>query len=148
MEYRAAEGHLLVFGVKAGRGDLPPGLPIQNAIDWVRARGGVSIPAHPYQKDIVGGALGDRVLTLRGLYALEVANGSVSAENNRLALRAAATMGLKGTGGSDAHGLMRVGQAYTLFPAPIGTERELVEALRRGNYKACLNGSNEAPWRY
>ncbi|MBN2397923.1 MAG: PHP domain-containing protein [Deltaproteobacteria bacterium] len=136
MEYRAAEGHLLVFGVRAGRGDLLPGLPMQDAIDWVQARGGVAIPAHPYQKDMVGGSLGDRVLALQGLYALEVANGSVSPADNRLALQAAAMLGLKGIGGSDAHGLLTVGQAYTLFPSPIRTEKELVEALRHGTYSA------------
>jgi hypothetical protein len=139
MEYRAAEGHLLVFGVRANRGDLLPGLPMQDAIDWVQARGGVAIPAHPYQKDMVGGLLGDRVLTLQGLYALEVANASVSPADNRLALQAAAMLGLKGTGGSDAHGLPTVGQAYTIFPSPIRTEEDLVEALRHGTYSAHLN---------
>lgn len=139
MEYRAAEGHLLVFGVRAGRGDLLSGLPMQDAIDWVHARGGVAIPAHPYQKDMVGGSLGDLVLSLQGLYALEVANGSASAEDNRLALQAAAILGLKGIGGSDAHGLLTVGQAYTLFPSPIRTEKELIETLRHGVYSAYFN---------
>jgi len=141
MEYRAAEGHLLVFGVRAGRGDLLSGLPMQDAIDWVHGRGGVAIPAHPYQKDMVGGSLGDRVLGLQGLCALEVANGSASATDNRLALQAAAILGLKGVGGSDAHGLLTVGQAYTLFPSPISMEKELVEALRHGTYSAHFNHS-------
>lgn len=139
MEYRAAEGHLLVFGVRAGRGDLLSGLPMQDAIDWVHARGGVAVPAHPYQKDMVGGMLGDLVLALQGLYALEVANASVSPADNRLALQAAAMLGLKGIGGSDAHGLLTVGRAYTCFPSPIRTDKELVEALRHGTYSAHLN---------
>jgi len=142
MEYRAAEGHLLVFGVKAGRSDLLSGLPMQDAIDWVHAGGGVAIPAHPYQKDMVGGLLGDRVLALQGLYALEVANGSVSPADNRLALQASSILGLKGIGGSDAHGLLTVGQAYTLFPSPIRTEEELIEALRHGTYTAHFNHSD------
>ena len=141
MEYRAAEGHLLVFGVKVGRGDLLSGLPMQDAIDWVQAGGGVAIPAHPYQKDMVGGLLGDRVLGLQGLHALEVANGSASPADNRFALQAAAILGLKGIGGSDAHGLLTVGQAYTLFPSPIRTEKELIEALRHGSYSAHFNHS-------
>ena len=143
MEYRAAEGHLLVFGVKAGRGDLLSGLPMQKAIDWVQTRGGVAIPAHPYQTDMVGGMLGDLVLALQGLYAIEVANASVSPENNRLALQAAAMLGLKGIGGSDAHGLLTVGRAYTLFPSPIKTDKELVEALRHGSYSAHLKSADE-----
>jgi len=142
MEYRAAEGHLLVFGVKVGRGDLLSGLPMQDAIDWVQTRGGVAIPAHPYQKDMVGGMLGDLVLALQGLYALEVANGSVSPADNRLALQAAAMLGLKGIGGSDAHGLLTVGRGYTSFSSPIRSDKELVEALRNGTYTAHLNHSD------
>jgi predicted metal-dependent phosphoesterase TrpH len=139
MEYRAAEGHLLVFGVKASRGDLLSGLPMQEAIDWVHAGGGVAIPAHPYQKDLVGGSLGDRVLGLQGLHAIEVVNGSASPADNRLALQASAILGLKGVGGSDAHGLLTVGRAYTLFSSPIRTEKELIEALRHGTYSAHFN---------
>jgi len=139
MEYRAAEGHLLVYGARISRGDLLPGLPIQDVINSVHQRGGVAIPAHPYQKDMTGRLLGDLVLALQGLYALEVANGSVSSAENRLALQAAAMLGLKGIGGSDAHGLATVGQAYTLFPSAVRTDRELVEMLRYGNYKAQIN---------
>ncbi len=142
MEYRAAEGHLLIFGVKAGRGDLLSGLPMQDTIDWVHTGGGVAIPAHPYQKDMVGGSLGDRVLGLQGLHALEVANGSASLADNRFALQAAAILGLKGIGGSDAHGLLTVGQAYTLFPSPIRTEKELIKALRCESYSAHFNHSS------
>jgi predicted metal-dependent phosphoesterase TrpH len=143
MEYKAAEGHLLIFGVRVNRGNLPPGLPIQNVINWVHTKDGVAIPAHPYQKNIVGESLGDGALNLQGLYALEVANGSVSSANNRLALQAAMMMHIRGTGGSDAHGLSRVGTAYTVFSSAVKTEQELVEALRFGNYKAYPNDQDE-----
>ena len=90
---------------------------------------------------MVGGSLGDKVLTLKGLYALEAANGSVSTDGNRRAHQAAEKMGIKGTGGSDAHGLFTVGKAYTLFSAPILTEQDLVDALRYSDYSAHLNGA-------
>jgi predicted metal-dependent phosphoesterase TrpH len=135
MEYRAAEGHLLIYGINIGRSDMIAGLPMQIAIDWVQERGGVAIPAHPYQKDMVGGALGDKVLLLKGLFALEAANGSVSADGNRRAHEAAAKMGIKGTGGSDAHGLYTIGKAFTIFSEPVLTERDLVETLRSGSYR-------------
>lgn len=139
MAYGADEGHLLVYGARISRGDLLPGLPIQDVINEVHHRGGVAIPAHPYQQDMTGRLLGDLVLALQGLYALEVANGSVSSADNRLALQAAAMLGLKGIGGSGAHGLAAVGQAYTLFPSAVRTDQELVEMLRHGNYKAQIN---------
>lgn len=139
MEYRAAEGHLLVFGVPLGRGDMPPGLPMQRVINWVQQREGVALPAHPYQRDMVGGSLGDRVLALSGLLALEGANGSVSEEENRQAMEAARRLGIRTVGGSDAHGLLTVGRACTVFSAPIRSERELVEALRKDRYYPRIN---------
>ena len=49
LEYRAAEGHLLIYGVRAGKGDLPPGLPMQRVIDWVNQKGGAAVAARPYR---------------------------------------------------------------------------------------------------
>jgi predicted metal-dependent phosphoesterase TrpH len=143
MEYRAAEGHLLVFGVPLDRSDMTPGLPIQKVITWVHKRGGVAIPAHPYQRDMLGGSLGDRVLALEGLYALEGANGSVSQEGNRKAMEAARAMGIGAVGGSDAHGLATVGRAYTVFPAPLKNGAALVKALRNGDYRPFMNGTGK-----
>lgn len=134
LEYRAAEGHLLIYGVHAGKGDFLPGLPMQTILDWVNKRGGVAIPAHPYQEGLNGCKLGDAVFRLKGLVALETINGSLSQEENRCARDAALKMGLKGTGGSDAHGLHVLGSACTFFSGPITSEAELVTALRTGQY--------------
>ncbi|MBW2063148.1 MAG: PHP domain-containing protein [Deltaproteobacteria bacterium] len=139
MEYNAAEGHLLIYGVKAGKGDLPPKFPMQKAVDWVHERGGIAIPAHPFQKDILGRRPGERVLDLKGLMALEVMNGSASFEENRMAAEAAERLGINGIGGSDAHGLLVLGRAYTQFPDAVRTEEELVHALRKGEYAASWN---------
>jgi hypothetical protein len=103
----------------------------------------VAIPAHPYQRGIVGGSLGDRVLELQGLLALEVINGSISEADNEAAARAAHAMGLAAIGGSDAHGIPALGRAYTGFSAPIGSEEELVQALKSGQYTACWNDGRQ-----
>lgn len=134
LEYRAAEGHLLIYGVRAGKGDFPPGLPMQTVIGWVERRGGVGVPAHPYQPGMVGSALGDRVLQLKGLVAIETLNGSLPPEMNRLAETAARQLGVAGIGGSDAHGIQALGKACTCFPAAIADEGELVASLRAGDY--------------
>ncbi|RJQ77938.1 MAG: PHP domain-containing protein [Desulfobacteraceae bacterium] len=144
LEYRAAEGHLLIYGVRAGKSDFLPGLPMQTVLDWVNQRGGVAIPAHPYQNGLIGCALGDRVLALQGLVALETLNGSVSADDNRYAHEAAGRLGVKGIGGSDAHGIQALGRAYTCFSDPIGSEAELVKALRVGAYFPQSNGTGRA----
>ena len=143
MEYRAAEGHLLIYGVKAGRGDLLSGLPMQRVVDWVHGLGGVAVPAHPYQISMTGVSLGDGVLALQGLIAIEAINGSLGQEDNRKAIAAAARLGIPGVGGSDAHGIDALAKAYTVFPEPIRTMEELVAALRRGAYVPHWNGNGK-----
>jgi predicted metal-dependent phosphoesterase TrpH len=134
LEYHASEGHLLVYGVKAGTSDLPRGLPMQRAIEWVNQRGGAAVAAHPYQKGLSGGILGDRVLAMRGLAALEVLNGSLSEWENARATEAARILRLPGIGGSDAHGPLVLGRACTLFRSPIRDMGELVAALRARDF--------------
>jgi predicted metal-dependent phosphoesterase TrpH len=134
LEYRAMEGHLLIFGVKAGEGDLLRGMPMQWAADWVHKHGGIAVPAHPYQQHNFNGFLGDKVLEMRHLFALEALNASLTSQENRLAHKAAARLGIKGIGGSDAHGPSVLGRAYTLFPEKIRSEEELVQVLRSGTY--------------
>ena len=143
LEYHAAEGHLLVYGLKVGPGDLPRGLPMQQALDWTHARGGVAVPAHPYQRDMLGGSLGDRVLDLTGLMALETLNGSLSPLENHRAEAAALRLDVPGIGGSDAHGPTVLGRAYTGFSETIATPDQLVFALRAGAYTACWNGKQD-----
>lgn len=135
LEYRAAEGHLLIYGVPAGRGDLPPGLPMQTAVDWVNRRGGAAVPAHPYQPTHSGTALGDAVLRLKGIAAIETHNGSIGAEENELACKAARSMGVNGIGGSDAHGTKAVGNACTCFPHPVISAKQLAKALKTRGYR-------------
>lgn len=134
MEYKAYEGHLLVFGINMSRADMPPQMPMQHVIDWVADKGGVGIPAHPYQPDMFGKALGDRLLSFENVAAVEAINGSASMDENNTAIKAADLMGWGKIGGSDAHGPDSIGKAYTVFPDRIATVRQLVEALKTNNY--------------
>ncbi len=145
MEYRADNGHLLVYGVCVTRGNLPSGLPVQKAVDWVQKNGGVAIPAHPYQHSLAGQYLGDDILKIRGLFAVEVLNGSVSLEGNRRAEQSAERLGINGIGGSDAHGLQVLGKAYTCFPAAVASLEELTAALKGGKYFPTWNKYYEMP---
>lgn len=143
LEYRADEGHLLIYGVPAGKGDLLPGLPMQTAVDWVNRRGGAAVPAHPYQAGMVGRALGDRVLQLTGIAAVETLNGSIRSEENQRASDAARQLGVKGIGGSDAHGIQALGNAYTAFLDPIEDEAELVKALHADRYSPAGSSADQ-----
>jgi predicted metal-dependent phosphoesterase TrpH len=145
MEYRADNGHVLIYGVRVSRGNLPSGLPVQKAVDWVQKNGGVAIPAHPYQHSLTGQFMGDDILKISGLFALEALNGSVSPEGNRRAQEAAKRLQINGIGGSDAHGLQVMGKAYTCFPAAVTSMEELVAALKDENYFPVWNKYYEAP---
>ena len=139
LEYRAKEGHLLIFGMKVEREDLPPGLPMKRTVDWVHQRGGIAIPAHPYQRGMVHGFPGDLILELDGLFALETLNAALPSRENHRAHKAATRLGVNGIGGSDAHGPSVLGRAYTQFRIAIRTEKELVQALMNGGYVPCWN---------
>ena len=140
MEYKAKEGHLLVYGVNMNRGDMMKQMPMQHVVEWVHNRGGVAIPAHPFQANMFGQCLGDRMLALRGLFAVEAANGSASCAENAEADRAATKMGVGKIGGSDAHGPDGIGKTYTVFPAQIHSTAELVECLKTGDYYPAYMG--------
>jgi predicted metal-dependent phosphoesterase TrpH len=134
MEYKAKEGHLLVYGVNMGRGDMMQQMPMQHVMDWVDSKGGVAVPAHPYQPDMFGQLLGDRILSLTQLVAVETLNGSASDKENKAADMAATKMNWGKIGGSDAHGPRGIGKTYTVFQSEIRTTGELVEALKSKDY--------------
>ena len=71
------------------------------------------------------------------MHALEIMNGKVTAKENQFAEKVAVGLGLPATGGSDAHEISGVGKYATRFKDPIGNERELVQALKGGEYTPC-----------
>ncbi|MBT4087888.1 MAG: PHP domain-containing protein [Deltaproteobacteria bacterium] len=134
LEYKAKEGHLLIYGVKMGRGGMPSQMPMQYVIDWVNTRDGVAVPAHPYQRDMFNGCLGDRLTDLNNLWAIETRNGSASELENSQANHVADQLKTGKVGGSDAHGPSGIGKAYTVFPEPVTSMTELIAALKKQNY--------------
>jgi hypothetical protein len=71
----------------------------------------------------------------RHVDALEVLNSRVSGKENEFAREVASGLGLPVTGGSDAHEVEEVGIYGTRFSSGIGNERELIEALKQGEYE-------------
>jgi len=126
VEVSTREGHLLAFGVEQAP---TRGLPIEDTIGWVRARGGEAVLAHPFRwTHGVGGTVGARV----PVAAIEAWNGQSSPRANRAAGRLAATRRLPTTGGSDAHTAASVGRAYTTLADPPSSVDAFLEAIRRG----------------
>ena len=123
--------------VKEGYGidRLPePHLMAQEFIDYVTARGGICISAHPYRANSRG--LGDMLFTLKGMTGVEVLNGSTTPLENRKALDTCIKTGLKQFGASDAHSTVQVGIYATEIQGYFTTVPELVEAIKTRECRA------------
>lgn len=134
VEFSAAEGHCLVFGVDTDR--FPRYAPVAEVVRLVNERGGAAVPSHPYRG---GTGLGDLILTLPGIAAIEGHNGCNAGGFNRRAIEAARRLGLPVTGGSDAHTPAEVGSCFTVFRERV-TADTLPALLRAGNYEAVDGG--------
>jgi len=131
VEFSAEEGHCLVFGADTDRLCLPYA-PAAELVREVNRAGGVVIPSHPYR---AGSGLGDRILALPGLAAVEGHNGCNHHRFNQRALQAALRLRLPVTGGSDAHRPDEIGSCYTEFPEPV-TADNFIDVLKSGHYAA------------
>jgi len=131
VEFSAAEGHCLVFGVDTDRLCLQYA-PAEELIREVNRAAGVVIPSHPYR---AGSGLGDRILALPGFAAVEGHNGCNHHTFNQRAIQAALRLRLPVTGGSDAHRPGDVGSCHTVFPERV-TAENFVTLLKTGRYEA------------
>ncbi len=131
VEFSAAEGHCLVFGADTDRLSIPYASAAELTRNVNRA-GGVVIPSHPYRG---GSGLGDRILTLPGIAAVEGHNGCNHHIFNQRAIEVARSLRLPFTGGSDAHMPSEVGSCYTVFPER-ATAENIVGLLRSGRFEA------------
>jgi predicted metal-dependent phosphoesterase TrpH len=96
-----------------------------DAIALVRAAGGVTVLAHPYDLDGLEHVL-DRLVPA-GLAGMEVDYGAYTPEEREVLRDIAARRGLIATGGSDFHGLDVVGRELGAVPVPLSA----VAALRQ-----------------
>lgn len=131
VEFSASEGHCLVFGVNTDRLSMKYA-PVAELTQAVNAAGGVVIPSHPYRGV---NSLGDRILTLKGIAAIEGYNGCNAHALNIRAVETAQRMQIPFTGGSDAHDPDEVGSCFTVFPERV-TEENFIALLKAGNYRA------------
>ena len=130
VEVSTREGHLLAFGVTAAP---PAGVSVDETVEWVTARAGVAVLAHPFRR--VHG-VGGVVCREARVSAMETVNGHNGTRANRLATAVAVARGLGATGGSDAHSSAGLGRAWARFPDGLNSVDELLEALRRGTTAA------------
>jgi predicted metal-dependent phosphoesterase TrpH len=129
VEFSAAEGHCLIFGVDTDKMSIKYA-PIADIIQIVNESGGVVIPSHPYRP---GTSLGDLVRSVEGICALEGCNGCNMHAFNVKAIEAAKALSLPYTGGSDAHTSNEVGSCFTEFSEEV-TYENFIGLLKSGKY--------------
>lgn len=128
IEVSSAVGHCLAIGV---RERVPRGLPLAATLEAIRDAGGVGVPSHPYR--LING-VGEEGLDSCGklLVAVEVFNArDGDGWRQRRAEAYAREHKLGGTGGSDAHQIFEVGNAFTMFPEVPESVDDVVDMIAR-----------------
>jgi len=140
-EFTTNQGDILVFGFYK---DIKELLTLQELREEVQTAGGYMIAAHPFRGFKTFG-IGQLQLTVeqactRKMFefvdAMEIGNGKLSDEENKMAREVAAKLGLPGTGGSDAHRVDEIAKWVTVFEKDIRNEDELVAELHAGRFTA------------
>lgn len=128
-EISAVEGE--VIGLYLNE-EIPAGLPVDETIDIIREQGGITVAPHPFS--LYCPALKERIYEL-DLDAIEVLNaGHIDSYTNKEAQIRGACGKWALLGGSDAHSINTLGDAYTLFEGE-GSE-ELRHAILRKETQA------------
>lgn len=138
LEITTADGHVLAYMINE---PVPRGRGVDETIDLIHAQGGIAVAAHPYRW---WSGLGEKNVRGRGFDALEILNSRSLGIGNRRAARLARTMGVPGTGGSDAHVTEHIGRALTIFPDDCQNAEDLVRAIKSGAISA--EGSSRGPF--
>jgi predicted metal-dependent phosphoesterase TrpH len=146
MEVSTDLGHILVYGLQEYVSGI---LFAQTLRQVVNKIDGVMIAAHPYRQAFVNihgrwdapkptltvQAAADRTI-VQLVDGLEVYNGATGDRENAMAVAVREYVGLSGIGGSDAHSEHGLGCCVTAFERPIRSERELIDELRAGRFRA------------
>jgi len=123
VEIASVEGDLIVLGTA----ELPPQpWTVENVIDFAKERQSLVIVAHPYRAY----GLGDSAKKY-SVDAIEVLNGALPTQLNRMAENLAREMGLPGVAGSDAHNINELWSVYTEVQASSDVD-EVLKAIKRG----------------
>ncbi len=126
MEVSTLEGHVMALGVQE---EIEERLSIDATTEKIREKGGLSIAVHPHR---FWSGLGEKNVRDNDWDAIEGLNGRSWERENKKAQKMAEELGHPITGGSDAHRLKSIGEAYTLFEG-VGDWEDVIEEVKKGN---------------
>ena len=156
VEVQTECGEILCFG-------------LHETVRWVRRAedlrrmvdraSGFMIAAHPFRgyglildsyhppEDGIDVEAGSRLPIMQYVDAMEAFNGWDYRREWEFSLAVSERLGLKGTGGSDAHKLLHTGVCYTIFERPIRNEPEFLAELKAGRFVPanCDYGTSPKP---
>jgi predicted metal-dependent phosphoesterase TrpH len=146
MEVSTDLGHVLVYGLEEYVSGILYAETLRQVVDKVE---GIMFAAHPYRRAFVNTNgrwdapkptltvqdAADRTI-VQLVDGLEVYNGATGDRENVMAEAVKEYVGMRGIGGSDAHSEHGLGCCATEFDRPIRNERELIEELRAGRFRA------------
>jgi predicted metal-dependent phosphoesterase TrpH len=125
VEVSTAQGHMLVYGIADGSG-FYQGMPVSDLAKQVHQEGGIVVVAHPcrYSDEIPEEIYG------AGIDGVEVMGTNVRAYMQDGIRRIQERLEVPGIAGTDAHTAEMLGVFATDFDNHIGTERDLVMAVK------------------
>jgi len=143
MEVDTNMGHVLAYGLDKYHESFRKADLLRKELDRL---GGFMISAHPFRHLSVVSSYKRPLLYLESsipntveeaashpifqlVDAIESANGATIDQDNEFAGRVTTVLGLKSTGGSDAHSSHEVGRCVTVFESDICTEEQFYNAL-------------------
>jgi predicted metal-dependent phosphoesterase TrpH len=132
-EVSTRQGHCLALGVTTL---IARDQTLEDTLRAIADAGGVGVPSHPYR--LVHG-VGEAGLynALKELRAIETFNARDNRSgNNRRAAAFAEKNKLGATGGSDAHQIFEIGNAFAAFKEPLETVDDFIEDVRKGRSMA------------
>ncbi|NKC12783.1 MAG: hypothetical protein GKR94_11460 [Gammaproteobacteria bacterium] len=139
-EVETEYGHVLVYGVtpalSAAFDFADIRLPLAMVLEQCERHGAVAAPCHPGRQRVGMSAHIETYGVPAGVRIVETINGGSRGNEDEVAQAMADELGYLGIGGSDAHIVSHIGRSGTRFPAPIGCEGELVEALKAEEFEA------------
>lgn len=144
-EINTDDGHILVFGLERYIFGLHKPAFVHHLVEQ---RGGVIIAAHPYRRRFLeeparnpearSGML--QRATADGFFhlcdAIEGINGRGNLWENQFSNDLGQRLGMRMTGGSDAHRINQLGTAATQFQTKITDLADLLRELRAGRFQA------------
>ena len=139
-EVETEYGHVLVFGVTDAlvrAFDFSSiGLPLATVLEACQQHGAIAVPCHPGRKRVGMHANIEALGVPTGVRIVETLNGGSRDGEDEITQQMANELGYLGVGGSDSHIVSHIGRCATRFPADIGDEYELVDALRAEEFEA------------